>query len=751
MKQFFKVALLVLALLETEAQKENYACFCSDGPSGFQWEPVGPDHGPEMLQAAGLLTFVTVDPSDTNVLYTATEYSGLWKSTDGGLRWQNISDTIAVLSLGFTALSPDPRNPDLLVATTKTRAFAYPNWQGRSDGYGIFWSDDGGGSWQPSHMRDAENALSFFSTLKRNPIDPDHLLVAGNRSIWQSRDNGKSWEKVFQNPTGQPSWFIDLEFSLHDPSTVYASTKLFGYGGAESKKGMEAQAHAAQLFSSSQGGMKGSWSEVTPPRTQRKDEFAIHLVMDVSPADPACVYSFHALGKTHYRYKSCDGGSSWTLLDSVPNSGLVAGNWGYYRHEIELSDVDPSVIYAGTNTLIRSEDGGKTWKPLTQYIPGGDPQKSTHGDIRGIHNLGHGPEGDRLWIVNDGGIAYSKNSGRSWQNRNGKGLQITEFYGVDVFRDSGEERLVAGALHNGTFLYADSVWKPFVLGGDGDWTEIAGPPGKERVYAMGNGRLYYSENRGKGYRALPAQPEVRWIQGQRFEINPHNNHLLYGLYHLFSLNPATGKWKQLFKKEADDKTASEVSVMKVAPSDSSVMYLAFDGVTWGDKASNYKFYRTEDDGKSWVNLTEKLKGSVGVLYQWSAITDLIIDPEDASEIMVAMKNYSRLQGGETRDRVLKSNDGGESWEDLSVGLPPVPVNYLLYEESLGLCCAATDAGVYYWHWGHSRWECFNRGFPNAIVTKLEYSPVYEALYASTWGRGIWKVSLKGFLPSVFSE
>ncbi|HBF18941.1 MAG TPA: hypothetical protein DDW81_02525 [Cryomorphaceae bacterium] len=720
---------------------------CHDGPEGYHWQQIGPS--PEgMLQAAGLLGRVTVLPGDTNVLFVNTEFSGLWKTLNHGDRWYCITDSLEVPGLGLTELSINPENVSEFVAGTRTRSYGNPHWQGMGKGYGILFSDDGGVSWKRALMKGAQDDFEFVELVRRNPEEPDHLVAAGNRKIWVSTDGGKSWELAFENPTQLPSWFVDVEFSLRDTKRVFASTKLFGYGGEESKGGLSATSHAAQVFVSSASGKPGSWKEVSPPNTQHKQDFAVHIVMDVSPADPAHLYAVQALGNAHILHKTRDG-SNWEMVDSVPRSGLVGGNWGYYRHEFELSDTDTKVMYAGTNTLLRSVDGGKSWKSVTQYIPYGNPGSSTHGDIRCILNLGPGPEGDRLIITNDGGVARTDDGGRTWTNLNGKGLVITEFYAVETFRASPEEKLVAGALHNGTFVYADSIWKPFVIGGDGDWTETDHFSDKERVYTMNNGRLSMSDDHGKTFRAVPGQPEARWVQGQRFEVDPHeHNRLLYGLYNLFRFDGRTNTWEHLFKKEVVDKTNSEITVAKIAPSDKGVLYLAFDGVTWGNTENDYKFYKSMDGGKSWENLTKKFTGSSGPMYHWAAISDLVFDPDNSQRAFVSVKNYGFVnKGNPVKDRVLYTEDGGETWSDMSAGLPPVPVNYLYYMDgSDDLVWAGTDAGVYYWATGAHRWMCFNRGFPSAIVTKLEVDPCNDVMYASTWGRGIWKVPLLEFKP-----
>ncbi|MGB0175539.1 MAG: WD40/YVTN/BNR-like repeat-containing protein [Owenweeksia sp.] len=277
MTRLLSLIIICLASTMVPGQGLPEAYFCGKGDHGNKWQLVGPNPAPDMLQAVGLLRSVAVDPVDPNILYVGTEHSGLWKTLDGGDHWENISDTLKVPSLGFTELSINPDNPAEIVAGTRTRSFSYPHWQDMSKGYGLLFSADQGRSWSKAVMREAEEPFQYIEILKRDPHDPDHLLAAGNRKVWQSHDGGREWELVFENPTELPAWFIDLEFSLDDPKVILASTKLHGYGGAKDQGGLRKVPHAAQAFSSVNGGEKGSWREVTPPHTQKAADFAIRL------------------------------------------------------------------------------------------------------------------------------------------------------------------------------------------------------------------------------------------------------------------------------------------------------------------------------------------------------------------------------------------------------------------------------------------------------------------------------------------
>ncbi|MBI1838590.1 MAG: T9SS type A sorting domain-containing protein, partial [Flavobacteriia bacterium] len=93
-------------------------------------------------------------------------------------------------------------------------------------------------------------------------------------------------------------------------------------------------------------------------------------------------------------------------------------------------------------------------------------------------------------------------------------------------------------------------------------------------------------------------------------------------------------------------------------------------------------------------------------------------------------------------RVIKSINGGSSFVDFSEGLPALPVNYLLTIESTNhLIFCATDAGIYYRMDGMTKWECFNNNLPLTPITDLDYNYCSKELFASTYGRGMWKTKV----------
>ena len=249
-----------------------------------------------------------------------------------------------------------------------------------------------------------------------------------------------------------------MEIDILNNNIIYASTKFSGDGLTA--------IHGSQFFVSTNAG--DSWLEKTPPNTISTGvSVASAISIDVTPADASNVYLLYKNGNQHYVVKSNNNGSGWNLINQSSNISL----WSYWCNEFEVSNTNSSVFYAGGGRVFKSTNSGASWTPISQYEPLEPAINSTHADIRALVQL-PSITGDLLFMGNDGGVAKTTNGGSLWQNLNGDGLNITQFYSFGSFNTNNN--LVGGTQDNGTrFKYgATNIWTPPVLGGDGGWTEV---------------------------------------------------------------------------------------------------------------------------------------------------------------------------------------------------------------------------------------------------------------------------------------
>ncbi len=299
---------------------------------GKEWKPLSP------LKATALT--LLAHPHDPLTLYAGTAGYGVWKTSDGGLRWRNTSEGSGMRYV--YALTVNPLKPEELFAGTKE---------------GLFASRDGGETW--------EKLLSPLSVPAALMFSSNGVLYAGEQSpdpgrghsgVYRSTDGGISWARL---PGFPPTASI---FSLAEGSSALYAGSLQG------------------LFRSV--GKSGSWEEIT---TGPGDPLILGIAL-ATQGD--ALYAMTGKGL----YVSFDEGETWTpLLEGwgvqsiafhprdpqtfyigVIGQGIwLGGRWepispslaGLSVPQLIIDPDDPRFFYAriSYDRLYRSSDGGKTF------------------------------------------------------------------------------------------------------------------------------------------------------------------------------------------------------------------------------------------------------------------------------------------------------------------------------------------------------------------------------------------------------
>ena len=748
------------------------------------WQNIGPNPTQTDKQAIGLIHAVegyfsphtSNNPDDLTLYASSGDVGGLFKSTNGGKTWTNISDQFGIPSLGVRTISVDWNNVDNVLAGTSGG-----EEYGEFRGYGILKYTATGASridicYETVGSSNTEE-IGYVEVIKRDYDNPNYVYAAGRTKIWQSSDGGSTWTKVFENTTNTNAEFIDIEIQ---GGGVFASSVYVGD---------ETHSEYAQIWVKRPG---SAWVQANLPNlgntcgTNTK-AYPKLIVLDATPADLGYTYAFFVeskCNKTQYLYKTNDGGVSWTkvaektgsifLPDLGPGSGVNNAWFGSGRYDFEISDLSPYTLYIGSNELWKAvyNPQTQTWSQviITQYFPSSSqPMNSTHGDIRGICNLGSINALDRLLIANDGGVALTTSSpaaqvnnqwkNSQWLNLNGRdnigsGLQIGEYYSLVAWKSSAN--MIAGSIHNDRSVFDGQEW--MIGGGTNMGDEGFGdcnPEDPSYAIVCRFGRPVLRTMPGYTTSAsLGGTSGGATLRDKVHVARANPNWVYWGSTQLFKANTSgTGAWQQTTPAFANwNPDKNSISAFKTAPSDINTIYLALDQPYWEAYDPNNpsldkrkKLYKTTDGGQTWQNLTSNFSpnDANGNSYlQWQHITDFVIDPLNPDRVWAAMAGYH------TDRRVYYSEDGGLSWNDLSTGLPPYPINALAYHEGTNdVIYAATDAGVYYFEVDETaspysgQWHCFNNSLPPARITHIRLIPCENKIYASTWGRGLWVADL----------
>jgi photosystem II stability/assembly factor-like uncharacterized protein len=178
------------------------------------WRLVGPFRAGRVIAVAG-------HPTDQATFYFGSTGGGVWKTTDAGQSWNNITDgSFKRASVGGIAVSPS--DPNVIYAATGEATI-----RGNvSHGDGVYKSTDGGQTWANIGLKETRN----IGRVRVHPHNPDLVYVAAlghahgpnkERGIFRSKDGGKTWEHVLFR--SEKTGAIDLTIDPHNPRVIYAS------------------------------------------------------------------------------------------------------------------------------------------------------------------------------------------------------------------------------------------------------------------------------------------------------------------------------------------------------------------------------------------------------------------------------------------------------------------------------------------------------------------------------------------------
>ncbi len=658
------------------------------GTSG-DWSLIGPieeaqnDNG----RSIGRVCAVAFHPTDSSQMWAGSPSGGLWKSTDNGLSWQTLTDELT--NLGVSDIIINPQYPDSMYMSTGDGS------SGDTYTYGVLRSTDGGLSWDTTGL---SFDVSASRNIRRLILDSTHtnvLIAAATNGIYRTEDAGDTWTKV------QSGNFSDLEFKPYNHDTVYAT----------------AVDAAVPFFISVDNGQ--SW---TASSTGIPNGTIYRAKIAVTKADPNVIY-MEACTETDYGhaglYRSLDAGATWELRSDNPNImngdefGAGGGGQGWYSMDIAVSQTDPNEIRVGGINLWKSIDGGATFQLEGHWF--GANGTYVHADH---HRLEYHPITGQFYTGCDGGLYRRSHYFNGFECISSE-MSITQFYRIGMSQQD-PTLLMAGAQDNGTLRWKEGIWSA-VSGGDG-MECFFNPENNDVAYASyQNGVLRKSTNGGSSFNDLDLPGPGSWVTP--FMEEPVDPQVLYAplRHRVYRSDDAGGSW---------------YSVSPTLTTVSSGTLVAFDVAQTNTEylvaAAGGRISITKDLGGSWQNITSGLPSS--------NITFVSFDPFDENIVWVTLSGYSN------GNKVFRSINAGENWENMSMNLPNLPVNCIEIERSsTGGVYVGTDVGVYYWDREQTEWIPFMTGLPNVIVNELEILESENLIRAATFGRGIWESETRNFI------
>lgn len=713
---------LILLLIDLPLFAQDSSFF-----QALEYRSVGPSRGGRATAVAGIRSI-------PGTFYMGATGGGVWKTTDYGTSWYNVSDGFFG-SPSIGAIRVVQHYPDIVYVGTGTDGLRSNIIQGD----GMYKSMDAGKSWTHIGLRET----GHIGAVEIHPVNPDIVFVAaiGNafapneeRGVFRTQDGGENWEKVLylSDTTG----FADLEIHPENPDIIYAAAWR-----AERKPWtIISGGKEGGIYKSTDGG--DSWNKLAGGLP---DSLIGKIDLAVSPAKPNWVYAIvEAPQKEAGFYLSKDGGDSFKMVSD--NIGLT--NRPFYYTNIDVDPTNADLIYVMANGYFKSTNQGKSWSTL----------RPPHGDN---HDMWINPDNPNLFIEsNDGGANVTHNGGKTWSSQLNQ--PTAELYQIEV-DDQHPYWLYAGMQDNYTTLAVPSLPPHthqagvigLVMNTGGCETGPAVPkPGNHNiVYANCKGRFSvfnkltgqeqsYDVGARNMYGHNPKDLKFRFQRVSPIHVSPHDANVIYHTSQFVHKTTDEGKSWEII---SPDLTAFEddKQVISGAPLSRDITGEEFYSTIYAIRESQVKagviwvgandgpVHVTVDGGKNWKDVTPSS------LEKGGRIDCVEPSPHNAYKAYFTALRY---QLGDSRPYIYRTNNSGQSWTLLtsgSNGIPAdVPVRVVREDPNQeGLLYAGTESGVYISFDDGENWESFQQNLPLTPITDIKVHE--EDLVLSTMGRSFW--------------
>ncbi len=709
---------------EQDAARAGAGTLAADLAGALKWRPIGPHRGGRVVAVAG-------DPRDRLTFYFGSTGGGVWKTIDGGARWENCSDGyFGTASVG--ALAVADADPNVIYAgmgETTIRGNV-------SHGDGVYKSVDGGKGWVHCGLAETRN----IARVRVHPTDPDLVYVAAfghvygpnpERGLYRSGDGGRTWERVLF--VSDRAGAIDLSIDPANPRVLYCAF----WEAGRTPYSLSSGGPGSGLWKSTDGG--DTWAEISR-RPGLPEGVLGKIGVAVSPARPERVWALVEAADGAL-FRSDDGGERWTRLSD--DREILQRAW-YYSHVI-ADPRDPDTVWAPNVKNLKSHDGGKSFVAVP----------TPHGDN---HDLWIDPRDPQRMIQgNDGGACVSFDGGRSWSTIYNQ--PTAEFYHVTT--DTRTPYRVYGAQQDNTTLsvpsrsdYGAITWGECAPVGGGESGYIAVRPDNPDVVYAGSygGLLTRFDARTRQARNIAVWPDNPMGWGAkdlkyRFQwtfpivLSPHDPDILYVAGNcLFRSTDEGGSWEAISPDlTRADRTKMEPSGGPITKDSTSVEYygtiFAFaesplrQGVLWAGSDDGL-IHLSRDGGRSWENVTPPTE----LLPEWALIAIIEPAPQDPAVAYVAATRY---KSDDFTPYLLKTGDYGRTWTRITDGIPAHDFARVIRADPArpGLLYAGTEGGAWVsWNDGAS-WRPLGDGLPVVPVHDLAVRD--GDLVAATHGRAFW--------------
>lgn len=728
MKWFtFLIILLIMAPLALQSQKskkkgETPIVLEDSMYHGLKWRNIGPFRGGRSVASSGVV-------GQPMTYYMGSTGGGIWKTTDDGSTWKNVSD--GFLKTGTVgAIAVAESNQNIVVAGMGEHA---ARGVMTSMGDGVYKSTDAGKTWKHIGL----DKTRHISDVIIHPRNPDIIFISAQgaqygatpeRGIYRSTNGGESWENVlFVNETTGAS---SLSMDMTNPLILYAAMwqhKRYPWT-------MESGGENSGLYKSTDGGT--TWNQLKEGLPEAFGKSGI----SVSRANPELVFAvIEAEGEKGGVYRSDDAGKKWSLINKDRIN--IARSW--YYMEIFADPQNENIVYVLNAPMNKSIDGGKTFKPLS----------TPHGDN---HHLWINPDDNSKMInSNDGGANISNNGGASWSTQQNQ--PTAQFYRV-ITDNLVPYYVYGGQQDNSAIAIASRTngggidWK--------DWYSVAGCESAYLAFDPDDPKVIYggcyqgiiekwvkASREGKSIKEYPElalgnAPEdfkYRYNWNAPIISSPHDRNTIYHAGNVvFKTTDGGISWDIVSpdltrndKKQQGPGGGPYTNEAAGGENYNTIMYLVESpheqGVLWAGSDDGL-IHITRDGGENWKNVTpEGMPEGI--------VNSIEVSPHDPATAYAVLMRYKFL---DLKPYIYKTTDYGATWTKIVNGITDQHTFPRVVREDpvrKGLLYAGTETGLYISLNDGLNWQPFQLNLPVVPINDLIFQD--NDLVAATAGRSFW--------------
>lgn len=685
----------------------------------LEWRAIGPFRGGRSVAVAGV-------PTQRFTYYFGGTGGGVWKTTDAGETWANVSDGfVATGSVGAIAVAPS--DPNVVYVGMGEHAVRGVT---TSHGDGVYKSTDAGKTW--THV--GLEATRAISRIRVHPRDPDLVYVAAQgapfgptpaRGIYRSRDGGTTWERVLY--LSETAGASDISLDATNARVLYAAF----WDHLREPWVVRSGGPGSGIHKSTDGG--DTWKKLTNGLPVVMGKTAV----DVSPANPNRVWAM-VEAEEGGLYRSDDAGKTWALV----NSDRVLRARAWYYIEVYADPLDEETVYVLNAPFMKSVDGGKTFTRVS--VP--------HGDN---HDLWINPSDNRVMInANDGGANVSFDGGATWSTQQNQ--PTAQFYRVTT-DNRFPYWVYGGQQDNSTVAIASRTtdagidWKDWHAVGGCESAFVAFDPDSPMLVYAGcyQGQITEWDARTGETRAImaypylglgmvPAEMRYRFNWNAPIVVSPHDPATVYHAGNVLLRTRDRGvTWEEISPDLTRNETAKQGPgggpITREGAGGEVYNTIAYvvespheAGTIWAGTDDGL-VQLTRNGGTSWTDVTPREVGE-------AQINAIEASPHDPATAYLAV---TRFKFNDFTPHVFRTSDYGRSWRRLVRGIAPEAWVRVVREDPVrrGLLYAGTETGVYVSFDGGERWQTLQRNLPVVPITDLTVQG--SDLVAATQGRAFW--------------